>query len=82
MSILSHGLVPSFLGRGGLFGSGLYFSDDFTKAYGYSDRWNGEDYSKSYRYLLLCEVALGEMKVLPTYEALENLEAPYLSIKG
>lgn len=37
MSLFVNGLLPSYLGAGGLFGPGIYFSDNFEKAIAYSD---------------------------------------------
>lgn len=83
MSIFANGLIPTpscTSHTGQAFGPGIYFADSFDKAHGYSYAWDCYDVRS--KFILLCEVALGEMKVEPTYKFYESLEAPYKSIKG
>src|SRR3990167_925735 len=46
---------------GAMFGNGVYFADMIEKAWQYSSHWRTK-YMTKYRYLLLCEVALGKSK--------------------
>jgi len=79
IGILSQGLriaPPEAPTTGFAFGKGVYFSDQFGKCVGYSSGYKGE------RFLLLAEVALGNMNVVnkPTY--MEKPPAGTHSTKG
>jgi hypothetical protein len=66
---------------GAMFGEGVYFADIFNKAYQYSQtrrygRWGRAQPSTkkpAKRYIFLCEVALGNMKVLYESEQVKKL---------
>jgi len=61
LSIMSQGLriQPAQAKRqGALLGRGVYFTDMFQKAFQYTQDNNG--YSSGSRFVLICEVALGE----------------------
>ncbi len=67
LGILTNGLkvcpneAPS---TGQAFGKGIYFSDHFSKSYAYCDYYEYEDYQKNKirnKYMLICEVALGNV---------------------
>jgi len=71
-----------------MFGPGIYFADTFEKSENYTQYY---DYNYSnkrqkgyhkYRYMLLCEVALGEMWEKYQPEHIQDLPAPYKSVKG
>lgn len=77
MGILSQGLrvaPPEAPATGYNFGKGIYFADMASKSYDYTHDevtyWSEYDF----RMMLLCEVALGEIKKLYNYEYIENLE--------
>jgi len=61
---------------GYMFGKGLYFAD----MYGKSSQYSRTDSDST--VLLLCDVALGEMKRLYKAENVEKLERPYNSVHG
>jgi poly [ADP-ribose] polymerase len=67
LGILTNGLkiCPSEAPSTGLaFGKGIYFSDHFSKSYAYCDYYEYEDSKKNKirnKYMLICEVALGNM---------------------
>lgn len=67
IGILSSGLKiapPEAPATGYMFGKGVYFADMFDKSYNYCDYWDVEDEKgrkKSHKYMLICEVALGNM---------------------
>lgn len=76
MGILSQGLriaPPEAPATGYMFGKGVYFADVFDKSFGYTDEYTPDD-GKSYALLLLCEVALGEMKELKKAEYITELK--------
>jgi len=84
MGILAQGLriaPPEAMGTGEMFGKGVYFADMFEKSLGYTHDWSAGK-QKDYSLLLLCEVALGEMKELTQAENITSLKAPYKSVKG
>lgn len=63
LGLLSSGLLiapDSATINGHMFGKGVYFADVFEKSYGYCSSFQANN-KKCYSYLLLCEVALGEM---------------------
>lgn len=64
---------------GYMFGKGIYFADLFRKAQSYAQSHFG---GSSSNVLLLCEVALGNMKELREATYIENLEAQYQSVMG
>jgi len=84
MGILSQGLriaPPEAPATGYMFGKGIYFADTFAKSYAYCNDWSsrGTDGSK---FLILCEVALGDTLDLFESNYITNLAAPYKSVKG
>jgi|JI9StandDraft_1071089.scaffolds.fasta_scaffold228563_1 hypothetical protein len=64
---------------GAMFGEGVYFADIFNKAYQYSQSNNFNHFGSKQakkpakRYIFLCEVALGTMKVLYQAEQVKKL---------
>ena len=65
---------------GYMFGKGLYFADMFSKSYQYS---SGRGIvSQDSSVLMLCDVALGNMKRLYQPENVEKLESQYQSVHG
>ncbi|CAG7820200.1 unnamed protein product [Allacma fusca] len=69
LSILSSGLQVTPIGtelNGSLFGKGIYFADMFTK----SSHYTGEGQRQ---YLLLCEVALGNIHSVNTHNMNEKM---------
>jgi poly [ADP-ribose] polymerase len=92
ISIMCRGLIKapndSKL-NGHRYGKGLYFSDSFEFSSGYSsgrkETIRNLDGSKSYlnrNYMLLCEVALGQVKELRnSYETVDSLPSGYDSVK-
>lgn len=82
VGILSQGLrvaPPEAPATGYMFGKGIYFADMFEKSFGYTHDWNSNG---TYRLLILCEVALGEVLELENAEFITELKAPYKSVKG
>lgn len=83
ISIMSNGLViapRSSKHNGNLFGRGIYFSDSFDLSSSYS---NGiQDCKKTRKYMLLCEVALGNVKELHNCEIVDTLPDRYDSVKA
>eukprot|EP00743_Colponemidia_sp_Colp-15_P005554 GILK01005975.1.p1 GENE.GILK01005975.1~~GILK01005975.1.p1 ORF type:complete len:563 (+),score=114.38 GILK01005975.1:1076-2764(+) len=80
MGILSQGLriaPPEAPVSGYMFGKGVYFADTFQKSYGYC-----QTYGKDSAFLLLCEVALGNMNELKKAEYLETAAPGFNSTKG
>jgi len=65
IGILTQGLriaPPEAPASGYAFGKGLYFADLFRKSINYTSlQSSGYNYTKTYGFLLLCEVALGEI---------------------
>lgn len=70
---------------------GIYFSDLFSKSYNYTNSYAYHDYnsysaqSKSKKYMLLCEVALGKMKEFTSGNTTEIQGIPnkvHQSVKG
>jgi len=51
----------------------------FSLSYGYTNDWMS---STPYKLMLLCEVALGEMRELHETEYITELKAPYKSVKA
>jgi hypothetical protein len=69
-------IAPSGVERtGAMFGEGVYFADIFNKAYQYSQskKYYGGNSKPVKRYIFLCEVALGNMKVLYEAEQVKKL---------
>lgn len=58
-----------------MFGKGVYFADMFRKSDAYA-------HGITSKVLILCEVALGQMQKLYESKYIENLDRPYLSVKG
>ncbi len=58
---------------GHMFGKGVYFADVFEKSYGYCSSIQSNNKKKNYSYLLLCEVALGEMMELNNFNYVNSL---------
>jgi poly [ADP-ribose] polymerase len=78
LGILSQGLriaPPEAPTTGYMFGKGVYFADMFRKSDAYA-------HGITSKVLILCEVALGQMKKLYEAKYIENLERPFLSVKG
>jgi hypothetical protein len=78
LGILSQGLriaPPEAPTTGYMFGKGVYFADMFRKSDAYA-------HGITSKVLILCEVALGNMKKLYEANYIENLEKPFLSVKG
>lgn len=79
LGILSLGLQvapPGVSITGHAFGKGTYFADVFEKSYGYTsayDYMEENQHSKSHSYMLLCEVALGEMMELNNFQYVSEL---------
>jgi len=78
LGILSQGLriaPPEAPSTGYMFGKGVYFADMFRKSDAYA-------HGITSKVLILCEVALGQMQKLFEAKYIENLDRPYLSVKG
>lgn len=78
LGILSQGLriaPPEAPTTGYMFGKGVYFADMFRKSDAYA-------HGITSKVLILCEVALGEMQKLYEAKYVENLAAPFMSVKG
>ena len=81
LGILGQGLriaPPEAPTSGYMFGKGIYFADLFRKAQAYA----GNTHGGNSKVLLLCEVALGNMKQLREATYVENLESQYQSVWG
>ena len=83
VGILSQGLriaPPEAPATGYMFGKGIYFADMFSKSHSYAaHRVSG---SQESTLMLLCEVALGNMKKLTQAEPIEKLPAGEHSVQG
>jgi hypothetical protein len=82
LGIMGQGLriaPPEAPATGYMFGKGVYFADLFRKAQAYARSYRG---GGSSNVLLLCEVALGNMKKLREAQYVENLESEYQSVMG
>ncbi len=70
-------IAPKFAERtGAMFGEGIYFADQFDKSYQYSNSGAHRSSKKTKptrRYMLLCEVALGNQKKLYQSEQVTKL---------
>ena len=78
IGLLSQGMriaPPEAPTTGFMFGKGCYFADMFQKSLSYSTGFQS-------RFLLLCDVALGNAKKLYRAEYVEKLEDKYQSVKG
>jgi len=79
-------IAPSNVNRtGAMFGDGVYFADRFAKSYQYTDdsngQWDNSNSKEDYRYMLLCEVILGNCK--DVHEIKDFSKEPEISsIKG
>lgn len=73
MGILAEGLKiapPTAQITGHAFGRGIYFADTFEKSWGYTSMSD-----QKYCFMLLCEVALGNMLELGSYEQINELDS-------
>ncbi|XP_054722688.1 LOW QUALITY PROTEIN: uncharacterized protein LOC129232581 [Uloborus diversus] len=80
LAILSRGLQVAPLGvqmNGDMFGKGIYFADMFTK----SQKYCTEHHSTYSKFILLCEVALGDVKEVDHSVVVDRTEK-YDSIKA
>ena len=83
VGLLSNGMKiapPEAPVTGYMFGKGLYFADMFSKSYQYSNGRNFVQGESS--LLLLCDVALGNMKKLYQATNVEKLEHKFQSVRG
>lgn len=74
MGILAHGMKiapPTAAVTGHAFGRGIYFGDSFEKSWSYA---NYDHSNKKYKFLLLCEVALGNMLELKEFQQITELD--------
>lgn len=63
LGILKHGLLvapPGANRHGAAYGDGVYFSDQFSKAFGYSSGLRSYDHSQPRCFIFIAEVALGQ----------------------
>jgi len=75
MGILAQGMKiapPTAAVTGHAFGRGIYFADTFEKSWGYTML---DSTNKKYKFLLLCEVALGNMLELKQFQAITELDS-------
>ncbi|CAL1296048.1 unnamed protein product [Larinioides sclopetarius] len=80
LSILARGLQVAPLGvqmNGNLFGKGIYFADMFKK----SQKYCYQHYSTKVKTILLCEVALGDIKEVD-YNAIIDPNEKFDSVKA
>ena len=65
-----------------MLGQGLYFSDRLEKAEQYASN-TAFDHTceKASKIVLICEVALGKMKYVNSFQNIENLAKGYSSVK-
>ena len=83
LGILKHGLLiapPAASRCGNAYGDGVYFSDQFDKAFGYcSGLDNSSDKKQPRCFIFIAEVALGESYVPNDYESIERAPDGYNS---
>lgn len=66
--------------QGSLLGKGIYFTDMLSKAIMYTQDRNAQ--ASGSRFILVCEVALGESKPMTRFSYNYVLEAGYNSVYG
>ena len=75
LGILASGLriaPPTANINGHAFGRGIYFADTFEKSWGYTHG------SEKYVFMLICEVALGNMLQLNTFQQISGLDSIFI----
>eukprot|EP01015_Nassula_variabilis_P031593 TRINITY_DN716_c0_g1_i4.p1 TRINITY_DN716_c0_g1~~TRINITY_DN716_c0_g1_i4.p1 ORF type:complete len:225 (-),score=40.93 TRINITY_DN716_c0_g1_i4:127-801(-) len=84
ISILNQGINPDMEGY---CGRGIYLSDVFYMSLGYGSDYTYKQYDEiagesHYKFMLCCEVALGDMLELVQPKYITSLNAPYKSVKA